>query len=269
MGLTAPYGQRNIPSSAGGLTAPYGEAGSAGGGGSLTAPYGEPGASGSGGSLSAPYSESVTAKLDGIDGRQFETRTVAGAKHIANSLTSSELADPSVGTDEIQDGVVSAAKLDRTYQLAMNTLAEDADVFRDITGTNPTTPVEVNDEDAASFPDGSTTGIRVSFEIPDYYDSLGNLNLYLRVSPSTSEANTFDVETDFRINGGALQGTASGSFSPSATLNDQTLIGPIRTISTGTVSPGDAIVFLIRRLGAADSHSGAMRCFRAVLLVDV
>lgn len=204
---------------------------------------------------------------DGIDGGQISTRSTPANRVVADSLTASELAPNSVGTSELLNGSVTPAKLDTAYQVALGTLSKNASVFRDVTGDTATTPVEVSDEDAASFPDGITTAIRVAFDIPDDYLTTGNVEVYLRVSPSTSFAGDFRVQTDFRKNGGALQGTADATVTPSATLNTQTLVGPIKTISTGTLTNGDGIALLIRRLGAdgADSHTGAMRVFRVVL----
>ena len=204
---------------------------------------------------------------DGIDGLQIQTRSIPANRIIADSLTADELGPNSVGTSEILDAAVTPAKLDTAYQVALGTLSKNAGVFRDVTGDTPTTPVEVNDEDAASFPDAVTTAIRVAFDIPDDYLASGNIEVYLRISPSTSQAANFRVQSNFRINGGGLQGVSNVTVTPSATLNTQNLVGPIRTISTGTLVSGDGIALLLRRLGAdgADSHTGALRLFRVVL----
>ena len=208
---------------------------------------------------------------DGIDGLQIQTRSIPANRIIADSLTADELGPNSVGTSEILDAAVTPAKLDTAYQVALGTLSKNAGVFRDVTGDTPTTPVEVNDEDAANFPDAVTTAIRVAFDIPDDYLTTGNIEVYLRISASTSEAADFRVQSDFRINGGALQGTTDATVTPDPTLTVQNLVGPILTISTGTLTNGDGIALLIRRLGGdgADDHGGAMRLFRVVLKYTV
>jgi|TARA_R110000824_G_scaffold49501_4_gene139026 hypothetical protein len=208
---------------------------------------------------------------DGIDGLQIATRTIPANRVVADSLTASELGPNAAGTSEIKDLAVTPAKLSQAYQVALGTLSKNASVFRDVTGDTPTTPVEVNDEDAANFPNAVTTAIRVAFDIPDDYLTTGSLEVYLRISASTSEAADFRVQSDFRINGGALQGTTDATVTPNATLTVQNLVGPILTISTGTLTNGDGIALLIRRLGGdvADDHTGTMRLFRVVLKYTV
>lgn len=206
---------------------------------------------------------------NGINGRQVAARTQPANRLVLNSLTTSELGTASVGTDELVDASVTPSKLDRAYQEALGTLTKDAEVFRDITGTGVTSSVEVNDEDAASFPDGSTTGIRVAFDIPDEL-APGDVELHLRISPSTSVASDFRVEVDYRLNGGALAGATQATVTPSATADVQTLV-LAKTFTNGTLASGDGLALLIKRLGAdgADTHTGAMRLFRVVLKYPV
>ena len=203
-----------------------------------------------------------------VDGRQIATRTLPNDRCVLDDINSTHLATNSVGSNEITDNSVTPAKLDATYQEAFVQLTQNAVLFRDISGTNPTSTVEVNDEDAANFAEADgTTGIRVAFDIPDNYDTTGSVEVYLRVSPSTSEAADFRIQTDFRINGGTLQGTSDVTVTPSATLNTQTLVGPVRTISAGTLAAGDGLALLIKRLAGdvADTHTGDMRLFRVLL----
>ena len=203
------------------------------------------------------------SKLAGIDGSQFEDRTIPADRFILDSLTQQEIAPDAFDTSEIADGSVTPAKLDRAYQLAISTLSFEAQEFRDITGVGVTSPVEVNDEDAASFPDGSTTGVRVAFEIPDNYDGVGNVEVFLRLSPSTSLTGNFRIDVDHRRNGGALVGAVQATVTPSATANTQTLVGPVLTLGPAGIAAGDGLALLVSRLGAdgADSHTGAMRLF--------
>ena len=208
--------------------------------------------------------------LLGIDGRQVIDASLPANRHETDSLTTDELATDSVGADEISAASVTPAKLDRAYQEPIGTLQRQASSFRDISTINPTTAVVVNDEDAASFPDGSITGIRVAFEIPNNWDTSGNIELYLRLSPSTSFSGDFSVFMDYRKNGGAVQSGTTVAVTPSATADVQTRLGPIFTFSSGQISPGDGIVIRIERLGGdgSDTHTGAMRLFSVLLKIN-
>ena len=215
---------------------------------------------------SPPRSLEADVLADGIDGRQLESRTLPADRHILQSLTSAEIGTAAINEDELAAGAVTPAKLDRSYQEALGTLSFDTIDMRDITAVTPTSDVEVNDEDAKSFPDGSTTGVRVSFEVPDNYDSAGTVLVYIRISPSTSFAGDFRTELDWRKNGGALQGAANATVTPSATADDQNLV-LIKTFSAATLAVGDGVVLTIKRIGAdaADTHTGAMQLFRVVI----
>lgn len=236
----------------------------------MSPPY--PSSAGSlGAPMSPPYPSDTKSFLGGIDGSQFEVGTHPADRFILDSLTQLEIAPDAVGTSELTDGAVTAPKLDRAYQPALSTIAFEASEFRNITGVGATTPVEVNDEDAASSPDGVTTGIRVAFEVPDNYNGVGNVEVFLRLSPSTSLAGDFRIEVDHRRNGGALVGAGQTTVTPSATADAQTLVGPVLTLAPAGIAAGDSLALRVSRLGAdgADSHTGAMRLFSVIVKVAV
>ena len=168
---------------------------------------------------------------------------------------------------QIAPGTVTPTELDSTYQAALGTLSKGGDLFRDITGVTATTDVEVNDEDAKSFADAGTSGIRVAFEIPTNYVVTGNVQVFLRMSPSTSVAADFRIDVDHRRNGGALVGAVQTTVTPSATADTQTLVGPVLNLTTAGIAADDGLALRIKRLGAdgADTHTGAMRLFGVVL----
>ena len=199
---------------------------------------------------------------------KIANESVTEAKIGPASISSSKMAVDAVSTTIIQDASVTPAKLSQAYQPALGTLSKDADTFLEITAVALPSDVEVNDEDAASFPDGSTTGIRVAFEIPANYDPAKTVQVYLRVSPSTAFAGDFDVQTDYRKNGGALVGTSVAPVTPSGTANVQSLL-LVRTIAAGSIAAGDGIALLVKRLGGTDTHTGAMQLFRIVLRYGV
>ena len=223
------------------------------------------------GRQSPRYPSLTNYKLGGIDGLQFEQRTIPADRLILNSLTRLEIADDAVETSEIANASVTPAKLDRTYQTPLVTLSFEAGEFRDIAGTTPTTSVEVNDEDAVSLPDGVTTGFRVAFEIPSNYDGVGNIEVYLRISASTSFAGNFSANVDHRRNGGALVGVSIGLVTPSVTANVQTQSGLVLSLTPAGIAAGDGVTLLITRNGGGgpDSHTGAMRVFSVIVKVPV
>ena len=158
-------------------------------------------------------------------------------------------------------------ELNTSKQGSLGTLSKTGDLFRDITGVTATSDVEVNDEDAASFVDATTSGLRVSFEIPTNYAVTGNVQVFLRLSASTSVAANFRIDVDHRRNGGALVGAVQTTVTPSATANTQNLVGPILSLPTAGIAASDNLVLRVKRLGAdgADTHTGAMRLFSVVL----
>ena len=168
---------------------------------------------------------------------------------------------------QLASATIGPLALSQSYQLALGTLSKGGDLFRDITGVTATTDVEVNDEDAKSFADAVTSGIRVAFEIPTNYVVTGNVQVFLRMSPSTSVAADFRIDVDHRRNGGALVGAVQTTVTPSATADTQTLVGPVLNLTTAGIAADDGLALRIKRLGAdgADTHTGAMRLFGVVL----
>jgi len=168
---------------------------------------------------------------------------------------------------QLASATIGPLALSQSYQLALGTLSKGGDLFRDITGVTATTAVEVNDEDAASFADAASSGIRVAFEIPTNYVVTGNVQVFLRISPSTSVAADFRIDVDHRRNGGALVGAVQTTVTPSATADTQTLVGPVLNLTTAGIAEDDGLALRIKRLGAdgADTHTGAMQLFGVVL----
>jgi len=208
-------------------------------------------------SLSAAMAMETLALTDGIDGRQIALRTISNDRVVLNALTAGEIAA----------GTITPTELDRAYQAALGTLSKGADLFRDITGVTATTDVEVNDEDAASFADAASSGVRVAFEIPTNYVVTGSVQVFLRISPSTSVAADFRIDVDHRRNGGALVGAVQTTVTPSATADTQTLVGPVLSLTTAGIAADDGLALRVKRLGAdgADTHTGAMQLFSVVI----
>lgn len=162
----------------------------------------------------------------------------------------------------IANGMVTKAKLDRPYQEAFLASWIDMQDFFHNTDEIAPTDVTVNDDDAKSFPDGNdTVETKVFFKIPQLYDGAGSVTYTLGISPSTSEANTFSIAVEYSINGGPVTIAGTTLVTPSATADTQTESATVLTLTSGQVSPGDTIMVKIKRLGATDTHSGAMRLY--------
>ena len=216
---------------------------------------------------------SVTAsKIDysAVGSTQIANGAVTEEKIATQAVTTAKLGLESVATANMQDEAITPSKLDREYQIALGTLSKDAQSFADITAFTATTPVEVNDEDAASFPNNVSTGLRVSFEVPAHIDTTKEAKILLRISPSSAFAGDFSLQSDYRKNGGALEGTFDVNVTPSGTANEQTLV-ELKTFAAGQLDPGDGLVVLIKRFGSGgfDTHTGDMRLFRVVLQYGV
>ena len=164
---------------------------------------------------------------------------------------------------QLASATIGPLALSQSYQLALGTLSKGGDLFRDITGVTATTDVEVNDEDASSFADAASSGIRVAFEIPTNYVVTGSVQVFLRISVAADVR----IDVDHRRNGGALVGAVQTTVTPSATADTQILVGPVLSLTTSGIAADDGLALRIQRLGAdgADTHTGAMQLFGVVL----
>jgi len=150
--------------------------------------------------------------------------------------------------------------------IATGNVAHRIGLTRNITAVTPPAAITLgSDVDALSYPDGSTTGQRFEFCVPDDY-FLGDLELLAVYSMSTAVAapnNEIVLELDAEI-AAVATGTISsiGVTTPTIVVaNNSTNVvrQVIYTLTSGTFGVGDGITFKVKRLGAdgADVHTGA------------
>jgi len=124
--------------------------------------------------------------------------------------------------------------------------------------------------DTHDHPDGSTTGLRFEFTVPDDYDT-GNLAMSIIFAMSTSVAspnNVVRLEVAAEI-AKASDGTIDTASYPPTPLSVTTPDGStdvdrsvtILSISDGDFAAGDKLLFFVKRLGAdgGDLHTGILK----------
>lgn len=176
-----------------------------------------------------------------------------------------------VGRAKIADGYVLAAQLADTYLAQFTAPVVLRRGFSEILNTDEPAPtdVEVNEAKARSFTNATTTEAKCSFVVPDIWDGTSGLTVHLLISPSTSQVASFDIVTEYRVNGGTLTAGSTLSITPSAIANTQTESVAVLTLSG--LSVGDRVVVKVKRAdaGNVDSHGGDMRLFEIRMKVDV
>lgn len=131
----------------------------------------------------------------------------------------------------------------------------------DIPSVTPPTPSTTGtDIDTLDFPDGSTTGQKVEFDVPDDYDG-GDLEVLAVWRPESSVAGPTNVriQTDGEIgdiSDGDVDTISSANTDvtvpDSSTAVERTVL---KTITSGTFGAGDHILLNFKRLGADGSDT--------------
>jgi hypothetical protein len=152
---------------------------------------------------------------------------------------------------------------------AVGTLSKQVGPTEAIPTVTTPTPGLDNSFTIDEFPDGSTTGHRFEFPVPDDYDS-GDMSFKLlyRMSTAVGGPNNvvrIEVTAEIAVNGAALDTTSYPATESDVTTPITTDLAEttVLTVAEGDFSAGDSIVVLFKRLGAHanDDHTGSLKAF--------
>lgn len=154
----------------------------------------------------------------------------------------------------------------------VGTISKSPEVVLPISGTTPASSGVIAGTNifTQDHPDGSTTGLKFEFQVPDDYDS-GSLTLTLVYAMSTGVASPNNVVTlelgaeIAKVSDGTID-TATYPLTPVLLTTPNNTTAVTRSVILLTIAPadfgaGDKILFLVKRLGAdaGDLHTGVLQ----------